>query len=88
MLSMRHVTPFREEAQNELQVLSDTSDNLERWWTSFFGFDFDATTSIGVIIVGVINIIIDIMSVDIVIIDVTMVMLFILPSDNVSYVFS
>ncbi|CAM9354308.1 unnamed protein product, partial [Ectocarpus sp. 12 AP-2014] len=31
MLSMRHVTPFREEAQNELQVLSDTSDTLERW---------------------------------------------------------
>ncbi|CAN0527254.1 unnamed protein product, partial [Scytosiphon promiscuus] len=23
--------PFREEAQNELQVLSDTSDTLERW---------------------------------------------------------
>ncbi len=31
MLSMRHVTPFREEAQTELQILSDTSDNLERW---------------------------------------------------------
>lgn len=31
MLSMRHVAPFREEAQNELQVLSDTSDTLERW---------------------------------------------------------
>lgn len=31
MLSMRHVTPFREEAQNELQILSDTSDTLERW---------------------------------------------------------
>lgn len=31
MLSMRHVAPFREEAQNELQILSDTSDILERW---------------------------------------------------------
>lgn len=31
MLSMRHVAPFLEEAQNELQVLSDTSDILERW---------------------------------------------------------
>lgn len=31
MLSMRHVTPFREEAQTELQILSDTSDTLERW---------------------------------------------------------
>lgn len=31
MLSMRHVAPFREEAQTELQILSDTSDTLERW---------------------------------------------------------
>lgn len=31
MLSMRHVAPFREEAQSELQTLSDTSDTLERW---------------------------------------------------------
>ncbi|CAM9244386.1 unnamed protein product [Chrysoparadoxa australica] len=31
MLSMRHVTPFREEAQEELTLLSETSDTLERW---------------------------------------------------------
>jgi len=31
MLTMRHVTPFREEAQEQLTSLSDTSENLERW---------------------------------------------------------
>jgi len=31
MLTMRHVAPFRERAQELLQVLSDTSDTLERW---------------------------------------------------------
>ena len=31
MLTMRHVTPFRERAQDMLQALSETSDTLERW---------------------------------------------------------
>jgi dynein heavy chain len=31
MLTMRHVTPFRERAQELLQQLSETSDTLERW---------------------------------------------------------
>ncbi len=31
MISMRHAAPFREEAQNTLQSLSDTSDVFERW---------------------------------------------------------
>ena len=31
MLTMRHVTPFRERAQELLQALSETSDTLERW---------------------------------------------------------
>jgi len=31
MLTMRHVTPFRERAQERLQSLSETSDTLERW---------------------------------------------------------
>lgn len=31
MLTMRHVTPFRERAQETLQLLSETSDTLERW---------------------------------------------------------
>lgn len=31
MLSMRHVTPFREETQLKLTTLSDTSDFLELW---------------------------------------------------------
>lgn len=31
MLTMRHVMPFRERAQNQLQLLSETSDTLERW---------------------------------------------------------
>ena len=31
MLSMRHVAPFREEAQAKLGQLSDTSETLERW---------------------------------------------------------
>jgi len=31
MLTMRHVTPFRERAQEQLQLLSETSDTLERW---------------------------------------------------------
>lgn len=31
MLTMRHVTPFRERAQELLQDLSETSDTLERW---------------------------------------------------------
>ena len=31
MLTMRHVTPFRERAQDLLQSLSETSDTLERW---------------------------------------------------------
>lgn len=31
MLTMRHVVPFRERAQELLQTLSDTSDTLERW---------------------------------------------------------
>jgi dynein heavy chain len=31
MLTMRHVTPFREEATERLQSLSDTSETLERW---------------------------------------------------------
>ena len=31
MLTMRHVTPFRERAQELLQLLSETSDTLERW---------------------------------------------------------
>lgn len=31
MLSMRHVAPFREQAQAKLGQLSDTSDTLERW---------------------------------------------------------
>jgi dynein heavy chain len=31
MLTMRHVTPFRERAQELLQRLSETSDTLERW---------------------------------------------------------
>src|SRR5690606_7636073 len=31
MLTMRHVAPFRELAQQLLQSLSNTSDNLERW---------------------------------------------------------
>ena len=31
MLTMRHVTPFRERAQELLQTLSETSDTLERW---------------------------------------------------------
>jgi dynein heavy chain, axonemal len=30
-LTMRHVTPFRERAQELLQTLSDASDTLERW---------------------------------------------------------
>lgn len=31
MLTMRHVAPFRERAQDLLQTLSETSDTLERW---------------------------------------------------------
>jgi len=31
MLTMRHVTPFREDAQMQLGSLSETSDTLERW---------------------------------------------------------
>lgn len=31
MLTMRHVAPFRERAQELLQSLSETSDTLERW---------------------------------------------------------
>eukprot|EP01138_Halocafeteria_seosinensis_P007479 gb/GECG01007645.1/.p1 GENE.gb/GECG01007645.1/~~gb/GECG01007645.1/.p1 ORF type:complete len:3314 (+),score=514.53 gb/GECG01007645.1/:1-9942(+) len=31
MLTMRHVTPFKEEAQEQLKLLSDTSDTLELW---------------------------------------------------------
>lgn len=31
MLTMRHVAPFREHAQEMLQTLSETSDTLERW---------------------------------------------------------
>ena len=31
MLTMRHVTPFRERVQELLQALSETSDTLERW---------------------------------------------------------
>ena len=31
MLTMRHVAPFRERAQDLLQSLSETSDTLERW---------------------------------------------------------
>eukprot|EP01040_Poterioochromonas_malhamensis_P004773 gene4773-5123_t len=31
MLTMRHVGPFRERAQELLQTLSETSDTLERW---------------------------------------------------------
>ena len=31
MLTMRHVAPFRDEAQAKLAQLSDTSDTLERW---------------------------------------------------------
>lgn len=31
MLTMRHVTPFRERAQEMLESLSETSDTLERW---------------------------------------------------------
>jgi dynein heavy chain, axonemal len=31
MLTMRHVTPFRDRAQELLQALSETSDTLERW---------------------------------------------------------
>jgi dynein heavy chain len=31
MLSMRHVTPFREEVQGKLSQLSDTADTLEQW---------------------------------------------------------
>lgn len=31
MLSMRHVAPFREVAQQKLEQLSDTSETLERW---------------------------------------------------------
>ena len=31
MLTMRHVTPFKEEAQDLLKLLSDTSDTLELW---------------------------------------------------------
>jgi len=31
MLTMRHVGPFRERAQELLQLLSETSDTLERW---------------------------------------------------------
>mmetsp|Transcript_17913 Transcript_17913/g.16185 ORF Transcript_17913/g.16185 Transcript_17913/m.16185 type:complete len:3436 (+) Transcript_17913:1-10308(+) len=31
MLTMRHVTPFRERATELLQLLSETSDTLERW---------------------------------------------------------
>jgi dynein heavy chain len=31
MLTMRHVTPFKEEAQGMLASLSETSDTLERW---------------------------------------------------------
>jgi len=31
MLTMRHVTPFREEADELLKKLSDASDTLERW---------------------------------------------------------
>eukprot|EP00941_MAST-03F_sp_MAST-3F-sp1_P001388 g1388.t1 len=31
MLTMRHVAPFREEAQAKLTQLSETTDNLERW---------------------------------------------------------
>ena len=40
LLSMRHVTPFREEVQEKLTELSDTTDTLELWvkvqlmWTS------------------------------------------------------
>ena len=40
LLSMRHVTPFREEVQQKLTELSDTTDTLELWvkvqmlWTS------------------------------------------------------
>ena len=40
MLSMRHVTPFKNDAQSSLSLLSDTSDTLELWlkvqvlWTS------------------------------------------------------
>ena len=30
-LTMRHVAPFRERAQELLQTLSDSSDTLERW---------------------------------------------------------
>ncbi|KAJ0399007.1 hypothetical protein P43SY_008327 [Pythium insidiosum] len=31
MLSMRHVLPFKEQAQTKLEQLSDTSETLERW---------------------------------------------------------
>ncbi|RHY37518.1 hypothetical protein DYB25_000117 [Aphanomyces astaci] len=31
MLSMRHVLPFKEVAQQKLETLSDTSETLERW---------------------------------------------------------
>ena len=31
MLTMRHVAPFRDRAQELLQTLSETSDTLERW---------------------------------------------------------
>lgn len=40
LLSMRHVTPFREEVQQKLTEISDTTDTLELWvkvqmqWTS------------------------------------------------------
>ena len=31
MLTMRHVTPFRQEATNKLKMLSETADILEQW---------------------------------------------------------
>lgn len=31
ILTMKHVTPFKEEVQNKLTQLSDTSETLERW---------------------------------------------------------